>query len=209
MFHLLMKVPRKVCIAVSGGADSMAVLDFLKNNHDVTVAHFNHGTPHGSIAQNFVVEYAHRHTLKMYTRHIDDFGPRMPKGVSKENFWRQRRYDFFDHATIAADGSREALVLAHNLDDAVETWLFSTINGRPDLIPSTRGNIIRPFLLAKKSLLRSWCVRKEIPFLDDPANNELAHPRVRLRNVIIPEILKINPGIYKVVAKKYLAQKEK
>jgi tRNA(Ile)-lysidine synthase TilS/MesJ len=45
MLRILGKLPRELVVAVSGGPDSMAILDFLSNNHDVTAAYFNHGTP--------------------------------------------------------------------------------------------------------------------------------------------------------------------
>jgi len=47
MLRILGKLPRELVVAVSGGPDSMAILDFLSNNHDVTAAYFNHGTPLG------------------------------------------------------------------------------------------------------------------------------------------------------------------
>jgi tRNA(Ile)-lysidine synthase TilS/MesJ len=50
MIKLLVPLPKKLTIACSGGVDSMAVVDFLKRKHDVTIAYFNHGTKHGSIA---------------------------------------------------------------------------------------------------------------------------------------------------------------
>lgn len=199
MFRLLMKIPRTVCVAVSGGPDSMAVLDFLRNGHDVHVLHFNHGTEHGAEAWKFVLKYVNEYNLTSSFGNITDYGSEIPKGMSKEDFWRRRRYHFFKESTRG----EQPLVLAHNLDDAVETWLFSAANGNPQLIPPVRDNIIRPFLLVKKVDLRDWCIRKGVPFLDDPSNNDISYPRVRLRNVIIPEMLKINPGIHKVIAKKY------
>jgi len=42
-----MKLPREICIGVSGGPDSMAALDFLSKSHKITVLHFNHGTNFG------------------------------------------------------------------------------------------------------------------------------------------------------------------
>lgn len=201
MIRLLMKVPREICIAVSGGPDSMAAVDFLKNGHKVRILHFNHGTEHGVEAEKFVSDYAHKYNIPITVGHLCGL---MAGGESKEKFWRDNRYQFFNDAV-----GNDVLVLAHNLDDAVETWIFTAINGESRLIPPTRpifpgGNfLIRPFLTTKKSELRKWCNRKGVPYIDDPANSDLSYPRVRLRNVIIPEILNINPGLYKVVAKKY------
>jgi tRNA(Ile)-lysidine synthetase-like protein len=196
-----MKIPREICVAVSGGPDSMAALDFLRNGHKVKIVHFNHGTEHGEEAEQFVSSYALKHNIPCEIGHLYGL---MADGQSKEEFWRDNRYQFFNQ--VVGDN---VLVMAHNLDDAVETWIFTAVNGQARVIPPTRpifpgsGILIRPFLLTKKSEMRSWCNRKGVPYLDDPANTDLSYPRVRLRNVIIPEILKINPGLYKVVAKKY------
>ncbi len=194
MLELLTKIPRKVYVAVSGGPDSMAVVSFLRSNHDVTLLHFNHDTEHGQIAEEFVTQYAETVSLPMICGKITRS---RSKDESKEEFWRNERYAFFKNVT-----ERYNIIMAHNLDDAVETWLFTSIHGKPNLIPPRRGQILRPFLLCRKSELENWCERKRVPFIRDPANNDVSYPRVRLRNVIIPEVLKI-AGIHKVIAKKY------
>ena len=48
----------------------------------------------------------------------------------------------------------------------------------------------------------NWCERKEVPWIEDTTNKDNNFARNRIRNVILPEIKKINPGIQKVVAKK-------
>lgn len=198
MIKLLMKIPKEICVAVSGGADSMAVVDFLKQKHKLKLIHFNHGTTHGKEAEEFVRNYSKRNKLDAEFGYISSS---IPKGASKEDFWRKERYDFFEKVV------KGKLILAHNLDDAVETWLFTSINGNSKLIPAQRDYIIRPFLLNKKKELREWCLYRGVEFLDDPANKDLSYARVRLRENIIPEILKVNPGIYKVISKKYLEEK--
>ena len=63
MLNIIGKIPRNVTVAVSGGADSMAVLDFLKNSHEVTVAYYHHGTEHGEEALDLVRKYCTLHEL--------------------------------------------------------------------------------------------------------------------------------------------------
>lgn len=120
----------------------------------------------------------------------------MPQGVSKEAFWREQRYSFFSHF------KEKPIIMAHHLDDCVETYVFSMINGNGFTIPYSNGNIIRPFLLTKKEDMVNWCERKCIPWQEDETNSVNDFTRNRIRNVILPEIKKINPGIQKVVAKK-------
>jgi len=57
MIKITVPLPKQVTIACSGGVDSMAIVDFLSRKHDVTIAHFNHGTQHGQKAMKFVAQY--------------------------------------------------------------------------------------------------------------------------------------------------------
>lgn len=198
MIKLLTKLPRNVYVAVSGGADSMAALDFLKNNHDVKVLHYNHGTEFGAKAESFIREYCDNHGFNLT---IGRNKEEIPAGQSKELFWRNKRYNFFQRFIHARD-----IVLAHTLDDAVETWLFTSLHGNPSIIPAKRERFIRPFLLTKREEMRDWCSKNDVPYLDDPANDDVSFPRIRIRNVIVPEALKINIGLHKVIAKKYLEE---
>jgi len=200
MIHLTIKIPEKVYIGVSGGSDSMAALDFCfhKGRRKVVVLNFNHGTEFGKISQKFVKEYCESHNIEFHSGIIQRD---KVKGESPESYWRNERYRFFSYFNNAP------IVLAHTLDDCVETYIFTTINGESKLIPIKRGNIIRPFLLATKKELIKWDVNHDVPFLNDPANDDLKYPRVRIRHMIIPQVKQINPGIDKVIRKKYLEMK--
>ena len=63
MIHITGKIPKQVAIAVSGGIDSMAVLDFLRRSRDVVVLHYNHGTPYAPKAEALVRAYCMQHKL--------------------------------------------------------------------------------------------------------------------------------------------------
>lgn len=198
MFRLLMPVPRTVFVAVSGGPDSMAVLSFLKNNHKVIAVHYNHGTEHGKEAEAFVVKAMKAMEIPLIVgRNYDE----IPVGTSKEEFWRDKRYAFFKRAV-----GNQPLVMAHTLDDAMETWIFKSAHGRPNLIPPYRGNVLRPFLLCRKKELLDWCKYRNIPYVMDPGNYDNKYPRVRIRQVIMPSWLKINPGFPKTIRKKYIKE---
>ena len=71
MIKILGKVPEKVYVACSGGPDSMAILDFLiRGKRDVTVAHFNHDTPFGRFAENFVKGYCKDNSIELVIGNI-------------------------------------------------------------------------------------------------------------------------------------------
>jgi tRNA(Ile)-lysidine synthetase-like protein len=198
MIHIVGgKLPRKLCVALSGGPDSMAILDFLiRGGRDVTALHFDHGTEHGKEARAFVTEYciANRIPLIVGTANREQSPDESP-----EEFWRNMRYDFFNEIHTYR------IVTAHTLDDQVENWIFTSLHGMGRLIPYRRApNIVRPFLTTTKADLLDWCDRKNIPFVTDPGNSDEKYMRSLIRTKIIPEALRVNPGLFKVIKKKVL-----
>lgn len=196
MIHITGKIPRQVAIAVSGGIDSMAALDFLRRTRDVEVLHYNHGTgKYADEATELVRDYCSTHNLFCSIGWNND---EMPAGASKEAWWRNQRYKFFEKATD------RPIITAHHLDDQVENWIFTSMNGNPYLIPHKRDQFIRPFLTTEKTDFTLWCVRKHVPTISDPSNSETKHRRNYIRHTMMPHVLAINPGIKKTIKKKIL-----
>ena len=195
MIRVTGKIPRRVAVAVSGGIDSMAALDFLRRSHEVVVLHYNHRTPYAPKAESLVRAYCMKHKLTIVIGRCEE---EMPAGVSKEAWWRDQRYKFFTEATSSP------IVTAHHLDDQVENWIFTSMNGNPFLIPHARDQFIRPFLTTEKSALTLWCVRKGVPTIDDPSNDDTKYRRNYIRHTMMPHVLAINPGIKKTIKKKVL-----
>ena len=185
----------------------MAVVDFLLNGkHNVTLAHFDHGTEYGKNARRVVEEFSEERKLTMFTQTIKsdvNF-----KGKSKEEVWRNQRYNFFDELLEFYD-HRIPLITCHHLDDQIETWIFYCLRGNPKLIPYRRGNIIRPFLVTKKEAFIDWCDRRKVQYLSDPSNLDSKYMRNHIRNNIIPLAMVVNPGLDKVVRRKVLDEFEK
>lgn len=197
MLKIIGNIPKTCCVAVSGGLDSMAVLDFLSNSRNVTAIHYNHGTPFADSAEALVREYCFDKGIPLI---VDSLREKMPKGVSKEAWWREKRYLFFDSASR---NKTLKVIMAHHLDDAVENWIFTSLNGNPFLIPHSRENYMRPFISTRKTALKQWCVRKKVPYIDDPSNKDIRFRRNYIRHKIMPLALDINPGLHKVIKKKY------
>jgi tRNA(Ile)-lysidine synthase len=195
MINLATKLPRKIYVACSGGVDSMAALDFLSRNHDVTVAYFDHYTEHGMMAKHWVWKYCQTKNIPFV---FDELKSKKPSGVSSEEHWRNQRYAWFD--TL-----QSTVVTAHHLDDAVETWVWSSMHGQPKLPQLRRGNVIRPFLTTEKQELMNWCIKNNVPWLDDLTNLDTKYMRNFVRHQAMPIVQKINPGIKKVIKKKILA----
>lgn len=196
MIRLACKIPKKVTLACSGGKDSMAALSFLlKGRRDVTVAYYNHGTPHGQEAHKFVQDKCNELGLNFISEACVESPP--PK-ASKEEFWRNKRYKFFEKA-------QSPIITAHHLDDAVEWWIFSSLRGKPSLMPIERKspNVLRPFLLSSKKDLHR---QLDIKHIQDPSNKDLKFARNFIRHELHPLCLNVNPGLATTV--KNLYQKE-
>lgn len=193
MIKLQSKLPRKLYLACSGGVDSMAALDFLRRNHIVEVLHFDHGTAHGEQAKEFVVNYCIKNNIAFK---VDCVKQTIPPGPSKEEWWRERRYEFFDHY------QDHPVITCHHLDDCVETWVWSSMHGTGKWIPYRRGNVIRPFRLTRKRDFEMWCRIHNVPWIEDSSNEDIHYTRNYIRHEMMPHVLRVNPGIHKTIAKK-------
>jgi tRNA(Ile)-lysidine synthase len=191
MIKIQGKIPREIGVAVSGGVDSMAVLDFLSRRHVVTAYYFNHGTDYGNKVVDFIKEFC---TSKSIILNIGYITSDRVKGKSAEEHWRDERYSWFKTFN-------QEIVLGHHLDDCVETYLFNMCNGKNYTIPYRHGNCIRPFRLTSKKDFVTWATNNSVPFMDDPSNNNTKYNRNKIRHELIPIVRSINPGIDKVVRK--------
>ena len=86
MIKLLGSVPKNICVAVSGGLDSMSALHFLNNNTSrrIVALHFNHGTEHSDEAEEFVRDYCNKNRIALVVGRLS--GVR-DSNESKESFW--------------------------------------------------------------------------------------------------------------------------
>ena len=174
----------------------MAILDFLSNNHDVTAAYFDHGTPFGEDCKHFVKDFCEERDIDLVVGNI--YFDRPPQ-KSIEEHWRDERYKFFH-------SFEHPVITGHNLDDVIEWFLFSSIHGKGKITPYRNQNVIRPFISTSKRSLEDWCERKGVPFLVDPGNADQRFMRSIIRHDILPSARLVNPGIEKTFRK--LVEKE-
>lgn len=192
MIKILGKLPRELTVAVSGGVDSMAALSFLSSRHRVQAAFYHHGTAASEQAYEFLFGYCARRGIELIT---DQLTSSRETGISPEEHWRDARYAFLN----SIPGT---VVTAHNLEDSVETWIWSSLHGTAKLIPYSRHNVIRPFLTTSKRDLISWCQRKNIPWSEDVSNQDVRYTRNYIRHHLMPHALRVNPGLNKMIKKK-------
>jgi tRNA(Ile)-lysidine synthase len=193
MLKLLFSLPEKVTVALSGGVDSVAITDFLSRKHDVTCAFYHHGTENSERAGEFVSKFCTQRDLPLIVGMLNK--EKDPK-LSWEEFWRNERYNF-----LSSLNGLGPVITGHHLDDCVETYLHSAITGTPKVIPSTRNNVVRPFLTTRKSEFVAWCERKNITWCQDLSNDDTSYARNYIRKELMPHALKLNPGLHSMVKK--------
>jgi len=193
MLKLLFPLPKQVTVALSGGVDSVAITDFLSRKHDVTCAFYHHGTENSERAGEFVSKFCTQRDLPLIVGMLNK--EKDPK-LSWEEFWRNERYNF-----LSSLNGLGPVITGHHLDDCVETYLHSAITGTPKVIPSTRNNVVRPFLTTRKSEFVEWCNRKNIVWCQDLSNDDTSYTRNYIRKELMPHALKVNPGLHTMVKK--------
>jgi tRNA(Ile)-lysidine synthase TilS/MesJ len=85
---------------------------------------------------------------------------------------------------------------------------MSSLHGTPSLIPIKRNDVctIKPFLLNKKQKFIYRATQRQVPFIDDPTNKSEKYIRNYVTQQLVPRALVVNPGLYKVIRKKYLKE---
>ena len=186
-----------VLVGVSGGADSMLLLDFFVKNTDklditVKAAHIEHGIRGKNSVEDalFVKEYCEHNNIEFNMLSIDAVFEAAAAGMSVEEYSRQRRYDFFE--SIECD----KIATAHNLSDNAETILFRLIRGTGLKgvcgIPPVRDKIIRPLIEISGEEIRQYCLDNSISFRTDETNLSNDYSRNKIRNEILPLFSQIN-----------------
>ena len=199
MITVLKKLPSSVTVATSGGCDSMALLNFLSRKHEVKCAFFNHGTDYSKECQEFLMTYCKKYDIPFYYSSLYE---EKPKDQSLEEFWRNARYKFL-HSFPGT------VVTAHHLEDCMEQYIFSSLHGNGRIIPYSNKNVERPLLTTSKVVLKSWCERKNVPWIEDPSNQDTKFMRNFIRHNLMPLALNVNPGLAKVVKKKVISENTK
>ena len=166
----------KYLVAVSGGVDSVVLLDMLsKSDHQLIVAHVDHGIRNDSAADaRFVAALAKRYQLPFVTTRFE-----LGAGASEERA-REARYGFL---TEQAAKYGATIATAHHAGDAVETVAINISRGTGwrGLAVLGREEIHRPLLSFTKSQLRDYANRERLEWVEDSTNQSDAYHRNRLR----------------------------
>ena len=185
---------QRVLVAVSGGVDSMVLVDMLTEYSDVVaVAHCNFQLRGQDSVQDeqLVESYCKRHQL---TCHIKRFDTKLPK-QSTQMAARTLRYNWFEE--LCMSNNYDVILTAHHADDNIETLLMNIIRGTGieglTGIPEQNGRILRPLLPFYKSEIIAYAQTHQIPWLEDRSNHTDDYLRNAVRHHVIPELAKLHP----------------
>jgi tRNA(Ile)-lysidine synthase len=191
----LLEKGEKITVALSGGADSVALLRALiELGYNVNCVHINH-LIRGSEAErdeNFCRDLCNKLGIELRIERINipEISSKLKKGL--EETARNERYRVFS-------GIENKVATAHNMDDNAETILLHLIRGSSLKglcgIPYQRGQIIRPLLDCKKSEILEFLGRKNQEFVTDSTNFSTDYTRNKIRLELIPLIKELNPKI--------------
>ncbi len=204
-FGLLFSVA-SVTVALSGGADSMALLYALSDiskefGFELSAAHFNHKI-RGAEAERdeqFVKRQCQILGVKLFIGSAD-----VPKFASEHRLSlelaaRKLRYDFLNGIKT------DAVATAHTATDNTETVLFNLARGSGLKgicgIPPKRDNFIRPLILCTRRDIEEYCSLKKIPFVTDSTNLCDDYSRNKIRHNAVPVLREINPALETAVSR--------
>ena len=192
----------QIVLAVSGGADSMALLHGAAAAVEVgarawrlSVAHLDHGLrPDSSDDAAFVTDAAAALGLPSEVRRTDVAALARSEGRSPEDAGREARYRFLEE--VAPEGA--LIATAHTADDAAETVLINLLRGSGLAgvrgIPARRGRVVRPLIGERMATLRALLDAAGIAYRDDPSNTDAAFLRNRVRAELLPLMEALRPG---------------
>jgi tRNA(Ile)-lysidine synthase len=187
---------RPLVLAVSGGLDSMSLLDAMAAaapERIAAVATFDHATgAHATRAVSHVKAQARRRGLRVVAG-------RMPSGADRsdgpEAMWRAARYEFLGRVARER-GAR--IVTAHTRDDQIETVLLRLLRGagaRGLAGLAAPGPVMRPLLEIGRRSLERFATARGLEWVDDPSNARLDVQRNRVRHELLPALRRVDGAI--------------
>ena len=205
---------KKIVIAVSGGADSLALADLLNRSKqkfkiEICIAHYEHGLRGKDSLDDakFVEEFAKSLGVEFFCEHGDVKNFSEENKISVETAARILRYEFL--AKVRREKNFDAIALAHHADDQAETVLMRFLRGSSlaglsamkFFVRSEYGLLLRPLLKFKKSELEKYCLSRKIFPRIDETNFQADVTRNKIRLELLPTLKKFNPAIVETLCR--------
>jgi len=218
----LLKNQKTVVLGVSGGPDSVFLLNCLLNHPEshplrIIVAHVNHCLrgKQSDLDEKFVRELAEKSGLKFEKIRADVKSLAKKENLSIEAAGRKIRYEFF--LSLLKKYKADSILTAHHSDDNLETVLLNFLrgaglkglSGMEEISTHSSGlKLIRPLLCVTKKEILDFLKKQKIKFRKDLSNLDTKIPRNFLRSKIIPQLKKLNPNLAQTILKNSQGIKE-
>jgi tRNA(Ile)-lysidine synthase len=198
--HQLCKITDKILLAVSGGIDSMVMLQlFIDAGYPIAVAHCNFQLrgADSDADEALVKKICDQHKIPFFVQRFDTSKSAKESGLSIQLAARKLRYDFFE--SIRSENGYQFVATAHHLNDSIETVLLNLTKGTGlkglTGIPVKNNFIIRPLLFASREIVLDYAKAKQLEWREDSSNLNDDYQRNFLRHEVIPRLKEINPNL--------------
>ena len=209
----LIKDGDKIVLGVSGGPDSISMLNILNEikheqsiKFEIYVAHVNHLIRKEAIDdEKYVEDYCNKKDIECYIKRIDVEQIANNKKIGTEEAGRNARYDFFEEI-LQKTGSNK-IAIAHNKNDKIETIIMhllrgSGLSGLKGIEPIRDNKYIRPLIECERQEIEQYCEENELNPRIDKTNFENEYTRNKIRNIVIPYIKQeFNPNILQTLSR--------
>lgn len=203
----------KIICGVSGGPDSICMLDILRKiskegkiNFEIIVCHINHLIREEAIEdEEYVVNYCKKNNIKFYVKRIDikKYANNNKQGL--EEAGRIARYNFFEEVLKKENANK--IAIAHNKNDKIETIIMKIIRGAgtaglKGIEPKRKNKYIRPLIEIERAEIEDYCEKNNLEPRIDKTNFENDCTRNKIRNIVLPYIQKeFNPNIMQTLGR--------
>lgn len=205
----MLKSTDKVIVALSGGADSVAllsVLNSLKEEINLTIyaAHVNHMIrgQESDKDEKYVTDLCDMLGIRLFVKRVDVPALAQQQKISLELCGRNERYKFFEELSIKY-GAKVAT--AHTASDNVETVLYNLSRGTSVTglcgIRPVRDYIIRPLILCSREEVERYCVDNMLFYVTDSTNLTDDYTRNNIRHNVVPVLSQLNKDLCNTVSR--------
>jgi len=196
--HKLFGKSDKLLLAVSGGIDSMVMVDlFARSGYEFAIAHCNFKLrgEASDADEDLVNKLAKVLGVPLYSRAFETKKYAEKNGISIQMAARDLRYAYFEE--LCEQDGYDHLATAHHLDDQIETFFINLLRGTGIAglhgIPLKNGKIVRPMLFAYRNDIEKYQLENKLEFREDESNLGVTYMRNKIRHELIPLLLELNP----------------
>ena len=194
-----------IVLGVSGGPDSICLLNILKNLQnelkiDIVVAHINHMIrEEADLETDYVRDFCIKKNVPCFVKKENILKIAKEQKLGTEEVGRKIRYDFFEEVMNKVGGNK--IATAHNANDNAETVMMNFLRGSgtsglKGIEPIRNNKFIRPIIECTRKEIEQYCDENNLNPKYDKTNQENIYTRNKIRNLLIPYIQEnFNPNI--------------